>query len=29
MQEDSELILESEVKNGSWSVRPCHLYKGS
>lgn len=28
MQEDSDLILESEVKNNSWAIRPCHLYKG-
>lgn len=28
MQEDSDLILDSEVKNGSWSIRPCNLYKG-
>lgn len=27
MKEDSELILESEVKQNSWKIRPCHIYK--
>ncbi|KAL7041937.1 hypothetical protein ACKWTF_000964 [Chironomus riparius] len=27
MKEDSELILESEVKSNSWKIRPCHIYK--
>jgi hypothetical protein len=26
---DSDLILEGEVKNGGWSIRPCQLYKGN
>lgn len=28
MKEDSDLILDSEVKNNSWKIRPCNLYKG-
>lgn len=28
MHDDGDLILESEVKNNLWSIRPCHLYKG-
>lgn len=29
MQDDSDLILEKEVQGNRWSIRPCHLYKGS
>ncbi|CRL01529.1 CLUMA_CG014169, isoform A [Clunio marinus] len=27
MQGDSDLILEKEVSNNRWSIRPCQLYK--
>ncbi|KAG5676280.1 hypothetical protein PVAND_006128 [Polypedilum vanderplanki] len=27
MKEDSELILENEVKQNSWKMRPCTFYK--
>jgi len=28
MKEDSDLILDSEVKQNSWRIRPCAIYKG-
>lgn len=28
MQEDGDLILETEVKSNMWSIRPCQVYKG-
>lgn len=29
MKEDSDLILEGEVKQNSWKIRPCQIYKGN